>query len=130
MKAVSNLKGRNYEDRLRELTLETLEERRTRGDLIQAYRVLSGKADVDPNIWFTLYQPAEDTVSTRQAGGHLNLVPQQWKGEVRKNFWSIRIVESWNKLPSSVKLASTVNEFKNSLDNLNVGQRRRQEGQL
>ena len=61
MKAVSNLKGRNYEDRLRELNLETLEERRKRGDLIQAYRVLSGKADVDPNIWFTLYQPAEDT---------------------------------------------------------------------
>ena len=120
-----------YEDRLRELNLETLEERRTRGDLIQAYRVLSGKADVDPNIWFTLYQPADDTVSTRQAGGHLNLVPQQWKGEVRKNCWSTRIVKIWKKLPSSVKLARTVNEFKNSLDNLNEGQkRRRQEGQL
>ena len=54
VKAVSNLKGKNYEDRLRELNLETLEERRKRGDLIKAYRVLSGKADVDPNIWFTL----------------------------------------------------------------------------
>jgi hypothetical protein len=131
VKAVSNLKGRHYEDRLRELNLESLEERRKRGDLIQAYRVLSGKADVDPNIWFTMYQPAEDTVRTRQAGGHLNLVPQQWKGEVRQNFWSMRLVETWNKLPSSVKMASTVNEFKNSLDNLNEGQRiRRQGGQL
>ena len=91
---------------LRELNLETLDERRKRGDLIQAYRVLSGKADVDPNIWFTLYYPAEDTVRTRQAGGHLNLVPQQLKGEVRQNFWSMRLVETWNKLPSSVKMAS------------------------
>ena len=43
MKAVSNLKGRNYEDRLRELNLETLDKRRKRGDLKQAYRVLSRK---------------------------------------------------------------------------------------
>ena len=107
--AVSNLKDRNYEDRLRELNLETLEERRKRGDLIQAYRVLTGKADVYPNIWFTLYQPAEDKIITRQAGGHLNLVPHQWKGEVRQNFKSMRLVETWNKLPSSVKMASTVN---------------------
>ena len=131
MKAVSNLKGKDYEDRLKELDLETLEERRKRGDLIQAYRVLSGKADVDPNIWFTLYQPAENTVCTRQAGGHLNVVPQQWNGEVRKNFWSLRIAETWNKLPDSVKLAKTVNELKNSLDNLMEGQRsRRLGGQL
>ena len=80
-----------------------------RGDLIQAYRVLSGKADVYPNIWFTLYLPAEDTVRTRQAGGHLNLVPQQLKGEVRQHFWSMRLVETWNTLPNSVKMASTVN---------------------
>ena len=86
MNAVSNLKGRNYEDRLRELNLETLEGRRKRGDLIQAYMVLSGKADVYPNIWFTLYLLAEDTVRTRQA------IPQQLKGEVSQHFWSMRLV--------------------------------------
>ena len=35
VKAVTNLKAKTYEDRLRELQLETLEERRKRGDLLQ-----------------------------------------------------------------------------------------------
>ena len=38
VRAVTNLKGRTYEERLRELQLDTLEERRKRGDLLQAYR--------------------------------------------------------------------------------------------
>ena len=38
-------------------------------------------------------------------------------------------MKTWNNLPSSVKMASTVNELKNSLDNPREGQRR-QGGQL
>ena len=124
VKAVSNLRGKTYEDRLRELNLESLEDRRKRGDLLQAYRVLTSKDNVDPTTWFTMYQPQEDTVRTRQSGGHLNIVPQQWNGEVRRNFWSVRVVEHWNSLPNTVKMASTVNMFKNSIDNLKEGQRR------
>ena len=40
---VTNLKGRTYSQRLMELGMITLEERRERGDLIQAYKVLTGK---------------------------------------------------------------------------------------
>ena len=47
VKAVTNLKGKNYEDRLKELGMDTLLERRKRGDLIQAYKVFSGKNNVD-----------------------------------------------------------------------------------
>ena len=36
VKAVANLRGKTYNDRLRELNLDTLEDRRQRGDLIQA----------------------------------------------------------------------------------------------
>ncbi len=43
---VTNLKGKNYTQRLEELGLTTLEERRERGDLIQAYKVLTGKERV------------------------------------------------------------------------------------
>ena len=44
---VTNLKGRTYEERLSELKMVTLEERRRRGDLVQMYKVLSGKDDVN-----------------------------------------------------------------------------------
>ena len=54
---VTNLKGKNYTQRLEELGLTTLEERRERGDLIQAYKVLTGKEsellDLVPDVCST-----------------------------------------------------------------------------
>ena len=56
-------------------------------------------------------------VNTRTATGALNVLPPgQSKTEVRKFFFSQRVVEKWNKLPDSVKQAETVNTFKNRLD--------------
>ena len=129
VKAVTNLKAKTYEDRLRELQLDTLEERRKRGDLLQTYRVLTSKDNVDPTTWFQLCQRKEGEVTTRQTGGHLNVVPQQWKGEIRRNFWSVRVVEPWNSLPDSVKKAESLNCFKNSLDNLQGRGRKTRVGQ-
>ena len=40
IRMITNLKGRCYEDRLRELRLTTLKERRMRGDM---YRVMTGR---------------------------------------------------------------------------------------
>ena len=45
---VTDLRGNTYEERLAELGMVTLEKRRERGDLIQAYKTLSGKDQVDP----------------------------------------------------------------------------------
>ena len=71
-----------------------------------------------------MYQPPDNTVTTRQGGGHLNLVPQQGNLELRRNFWSVRVGDKWNTLPDSVKMANTVNDFKKSIDNLKAGPRR------
>ena len=49
---VTNLKSRNYKERLAELGMTSLEDRRRRGDLIQIYRVMTGKDRVDPSTWF------------------------------------------------------------------------------
>jgi ribonuclease P/MRP protein subunit RPP40 len=118
VKAVSNLRGKSYMERLRELEMDTLEERRKRGDLVQAYRVISGKDNVSPATWFQFCQPRDGEVSTRQTTGHLNVIPKQGKGEIRRNFWSVRVTEPWNSLPNMVKSVETVNCFKNALDNL------------
>ena len=46
------------------------------------------------------------------------MIPKQGKGEIRRNFWSVRVTEPWNSLPNLVKRVETVNCFKNALDNL------------
>ncbi len=39
---ISGLRGRTYEDRLKELGIVTLEERRHQMDMLQTYKILNG----------------------------------------------------------------------------------------
>jgi hypothetical protein len=61
--------------------------------------------------WFQKVHGSERL--TRSAADPLNLRPQAARLEVRKNFFSNRTVEDWNKIPSEVKNARTVAIFKN-----------------
>ena len=47
------MKGRTYEDKCKELGLDTLECRRNKQDLLQAYKIFKGKDKVDPDQLFT-----------------------------------------------------------------------------
>ena len=116
---VSNMNGKTYEERLAEVGMTTLETRRLRGDLIQMYRIMSGKDDVLPSTWFqTMTDSRGDGPGTRQSKGLYNVLPTASRTQIRKNFFSQRVVEPWNNLPDSVKAAESVNIFKNRLDGL------------
>jgi len=110
-KMVHGLKEAAYEDRLRSLGLTTLEQRRLRGDLILTYKLLTNKMEVDASQFF---QPRNDTHNTR--GHRLKLFVPSVRTCVRRNSFSQRILEHWNKLPSEVVDADSVNTFKNLLD--------------
>ena len=58
-KLVPDLRNLEYNERLKALT--TLEERRERGDLIETYKILTGKENIDREKFFTL----RDNSSTR-----------------------------------------------------------------
>ena len=45
---ISGLTGTTYEEKCQELGLESLEERRRKQDLLQAYKILSGKDNIRP----------------------------------------------------------------------------------
>ena len=95
---VTNLKDRNCKERLAELGMTTLEDRRRRGDLIQMYRVMAGKDRVNPFTWFTPTQERQGAMSTRLITGFHNVEKLRGNTEVRKNFWAVRVVDSWNSL--------------------------------
>ena len=52
VKMVSNIGGGSYNERLVKLNLTTLEERRWRGDMIQTWRIMTGKDMVKVETWF------------------------------------------------------------------------------
>ena len=117
IKMISNLKSREYEDRLREVGLTTLWERRQRGDMITMYRMMTGKDKVDSSLWFQMARQREGATATRQVTGHLNVeTPLPGRLQMRRGQFSQRVAASWNGLPNWVKQSPTVNTFKNNLD--------------
>jgi len=84
---IRECKGLNYEDRLLTTGLTTLEDRRERGDLIQVFKMIKGIDRVDYNNYFKL----GNTGRTR--GHNLKLVKERSRLDVRKYFFSHRIVE-------------------------------------
>ena len=100
------------------LGLTTLQARRERGDMIETYKIITGKVDVQPSIRFSPLEAREGAASTRATSGHFNLARTEAKQEIRKNHFSVRVVPKWNALPDLVKCQETLNHFKNAYDNL------------
>lgn len=117
IRMVSGLQG-TYEDKLRELNLQTLEERRRRADMIQTHKIIHGIDKVDRHTWFNFVSNTDR--NTRARSDNLNLIKPNARLEIRRNFYSNRVIDSWNRLPFDVKRAASTNQFKNMYDNLVV----------
>ena len=116
-KLVPQIRHLPYLKRLSILGLQTLEERRIRGDLIQYYKIDKSFNKVN---W---YHPNPQMYSLSTSGpannlrGHNHRIARQFtKNNRRENFFSNRIVPHWNKLPNEVVEANTLNVFKNRID--------------
>ena len=114
----SGLQGRTYSDRLREVGLTTLVERRRRGDMIQVWKTLHEKVDVNPETWFAPMNSSGAV--TRMSGDPWNIAkPVATKSlDIRTKFWSVRSVDAWNNLPFELKSSRTVIAFKSNYDKL------------
>ena len=95
---VLELRNLEYSDRLRELNLYTLEQRRERGDLIEAYKIITGKENIECEKFFKF----RDNSNTR--GNSMKIYKPRLKRNIlqRVNFFSIRVVNTWNELPDYV----------------------------
>ena len=113
---VSGLVGKTYEEKLAECGLTTLEERRIRGDMIQTWKIIQGVDAVNKETWFSMAAGEGAEQLTRSAGNHLNILKPRYKNDLRKNWFSIRVCETWNKLPMDVRQAKNIDSFKIKYD--------------
>ena len=115
VRMVSGLEGKDYLDRLKEVGLTTLEARRERGDMIETWKILTEKENVNPASWFRMANEGEQT--TRLASHPLNIYQPQWaRLDMRTHFFSVRVCQKWNSLPDHIKDSKTIETFKNSYD--------------
>ena len=107
---VSGLRGATYEEKLRELEMETLEERRHQLDMQQTFKILKGIDRVDKGTWFE--SVADGGRLTRMTADPDNLKIPAARLDVRRNFFSQRVPEQWNKIPPALKQAKTAAAFR------------------
>ena len=100
----------SYLERLKKLGLTSLKDRRVRGDMIEVYKLISGKEQIESGQFFTL---ADNRYGLR--GHELKIAKERARLDTRKFFFSQRVVNGWNRLPAHVVKVDTVNGFKLSL---------------
>jgi hypothetical protein len=112
MKVVSMISGLttvNYPDRLKELGLESLEERRHQADMVLMHKIVHGVGNLDIGHWFDTF---EGRRATRAGADPLNVRARTGNLELRKGFFSNRVAQDWNNVPSDLKNILVTGNFR------------------
>ena len=116
-KLVPEYRDLSYEERLEKLKLFPLTKRRLRGDMITTYKIINGLLDVDkvvrvsPNI--------SGKMSTRSH--NQQLISDVPRTNMRRHFFTNRIILPWNSLSTATISSDSVNTFKARYDKERLG---------
>ena len=108
-KLIPGLCNLSYTNRLRTLNIPSMRYRLSRLDMIECYKILI-------NYYVLDITPFQLVTGSKTRGHNFKIKKQRVLHERRKSFFTIRVVNSWNSLPSHIVNATSLNSFKNLLD--------------
>ena len=109
-KMIPESRNHSYHQRIPDLDLISLVQRRLRGKLIEVFKYLNRFITASARGLF------DYDLSDRTRNNGAKLIVKDFKTSVAQHFNPIKITTTWFALPSEVVSSRTVNSFKNSLD--------------
>ncbi|PKU40551.1 hypothetical protein llap_9136 [Limosa lapponica baueri] len=109
-KMVKGLEGKTSEEQLRSPDLLSLEKRRLRGEPSQSTASSMGAVKEEVLILLSL------VTSNRTQGNGIMLHQWKFRLDIRKRFFTERVLSHWNRLPKEEVTAPSLSEFKKHLD--------------
>jgi hypothetical protein len=105
----------DYKTRLASLGIDSLETRRLRQDLVCTYKIVFGLSNDTMSDFFTR---ASSDHNTR--GHEYKLFPSCNRIDVRKYFFTERVIRPWNELPAQEEHFSSLRRFKKFVSTANL----------
>ena len=75
------------------------------------HKIIHGVGGLNPATWF---ESAASQRNTRSATDPMGIKKVYGKTELRKNFFSVRVIDDWNKVPQDMKQIAKSDVFKKS----------------
>jgi hypothetical protein len=111
----SGLRGNSYEDRLKELGLDTLEKRRQKTDLTQMWKIIHGHDHIEEGKFFERMRSGQ-VRHTHATSSEYNVKVKISNLDIRRKFFTVRVIDKWNALPEQIKAAPSVSAFKSAIN--------------
>ncbi len=109
LRMVTGLRAGTYEERLSEVGLSTLRERRHQADMAMVHKIVHKQSGLEPETWFEM---AGGRRHTRSAADPLNIVLRRGRLEIRRQFFAERVIEDWNAIPNEIRGAESTARFR------------------
>ena len=112
---IPGLRNRSYTDRLSILSLDSLELRRIRADILELFKIVKGLNCLKFDDFF-VYK----THRYALRGHNLQLELRNSTSATRRGSFAFRVADIWNSLPSEIVESNSISVFKRKLLKFNL----------
>ena len=109
-KQIAGLETLSYAERLHSLQLYSVQGRLIRADLLLCWKIFHEQSCISPDDLFCI-SPLKHT-----RGHCFKIHHPHIKTDIRRRFFSVRIIDVWNSLPDHVVSARSIDSFKKQLN--------------
>jgi hypothetical protein len=93
------------------------------GTWYMVHKILHGKGDLKAVTWFEM--AGHGVRATRAGPDPLNIRVKHGRLDMRRNFFSLHVIDSWNQIPSEMKRIVKCENFRAAYKTLRAAQLRR-----